>query len=331
MKREYLELRRAIAHSQTIIYPKHTKSAVNPLAENFVAAMVNKVCTSKIAAVRPPVKDEIPTVEIVMGYPGAGKSNVERDLLKKYGGNLVEADFDEFRPYDKRVFEAVRNNPLVADHYCQLPLALRDNMLYRAAEAKRHIMISTPCIDINEHPKKSVEAVFGKKGYHINITFVAANKHLCCLSNITRYFQARLNNLDCQDKQMIIPRLVAFKDHDFLCGETLKKVAFTVDGISKGAAMTMRVVDRNNKLLCDSADYLHIPHVIKAKERQPLTADEENRLAYELGFIRDAVTELGLCKQEKKILSEFFNGRLINHQSFAINMYQSKLHKGAGR
>ena len=95
--------------------------------------------------------------------------------------------------------------------------------------------------------------------------------------------------------------------------------------------MTMRVVDRNNKLLCDSADYLHIPHVIKAKERQPLTADEENRLAYELGFIRDAVTELGLCKQEKKILSEFFNGRLINHQSFAINMYQSKLHKGAGR
>lgn len=332
MKRKYLELRRAIARCDTIIYDKKTRTEVKPLAKNFVNSMINKVCTRQLAASRRPDDNETPTVEIVLGYPGAGKSDIERQLLKKYNGNLVSADFDEFRPYDKRVFGAIKENPLVADYYCQLPLALRDNMLFRAADAQRHVLISTPCIDINEHPKNSVTAIFGKKGYDINITYVTANKHLCCLSNITRYFQARRNNLDCPEEQLLIPRLVSFHDHDFLCGETQKKIAFITDALEKGSDITMRVVDRNGNQLCDSSDYHRIPHVIKEKEKRPLTADEEKRLAYELDFITESIMMLGLCKKEKQILSDFFNGRLINHQSFANNNhYYGRFNPGSER
>lgn len=319
MKDIYRELRHTIANSQTVYYPKKAKSEVVPLSENYVNLMVNKVCTQQIENSKPLEEGETPVAEVVLGYPGAGKSNVERALLKKYNGNLVGADFDEFRPYDKRVLEAIKENPLVADYYCQLPLALRDNMLYRTADARRHIMISTPCIDINEHPKNSLEAVFGKKGYHLNITYVAANKHMCCLSNITRYFQARRHNLEHPEEEPIIPRLVAFQDHDFLCGETMKKINFVVDGISHGSPITMKVVDRNNKFLCDETNYQQIPHVIKAKERQPLSPYEEKRLAYELNYINESIQILGLSKQEKRILSNFFNGRLINHQNIAYS------------
>lgn len=313
----YRELRHTIANSKTVYYPKKAKSEVEPLSETYVNLMVNKVCTQQIGKSTSIAEGETPVAEIVLGYPGAGKSNVERALLKKYNGNLVSADFDEFRPYDKRVFEAIKENPLVADYYCQLPLALRDNMLYRTADERRHIMISTPCIDINEHPKKSLEAVFGKKGYHLNITYVAANKHMCCLSNITRYFQARRHNLENPDKEPIIPRLVAFQNHDFLCGETMKKINYVVEGISHGSPITMQVVDRNNNLLCDEKNYQKIPHIIKAKEKQPLSPYEEKRLAFELNYIMESIQMLGLSKQEKRILSEFFNGRLSNHQNIA--------------
>lgn len=318
----YRELRRTIANSKTVYYSKKAKSEVEPLSESYVNLMVNKVCTQQIGKSTSIEEGETPVAEIVLGYPGAGKSNVERALLKKYNGNLVSADFDEFRPYDKRVFDAVKENPLVADYYCQLPLALRDNMLYRTADAERHIMISTPCIDINEHPKNSLEAVFGKKGYHLNITYVAANKHMCCLSNITRYFQARRHNLEHPEEEPIIPRLIAFQDHDFLCGETMKKINFVVDGISHGSPITMKVVDRNNKFLCDETNYQQIPHVIKAKERQPLSPYEEKRLAYELNYINESIQILGLSKQEKRILSNFFNGRLSNHQSLMSNKFR---------
>lgn len=320
----YCDLRHTIANSNTVYYPKKTKSEVEPLSETYINLMVNKVCTRQLSSSHPISSDERPVVEVVLGYPGAGKSSVERALLKKYDGNLVEADFDEFRSYDKRVFDAVKENPLIADYYCQLPLALRDNTLLRAADENRHILISTPCIDINNHPKDSLEALFGKRGYQINFTYVSANKHMCYLSNVTRYFQARRHNLECPENEMIIPRLVPLKSHDFLSKGTLDGVDIVVDAINKGADYNLNVVDRNNKLLSENANHNDIQHIIKAKERQPLSPYEEKRLAYELNYINESIQILGLSKEEKRILSEFFNGRLSNHQS----LISDKFHRG---
>lgn len=320
----YRELRHTIANSKTVYYPKKAKSEVEPLSETYVNLMVNKVCTQQIGKSTSIEDGETPVAEIVLGYPGAGKSNVERALLKKYNGNLVSADFDEFRPYDKRVFEAVKENPLIADYYCQLPLALRDNLLYRTADIGRHIMISTPCIDINNHPKNSLEAIFGKKGYQINFTYVSANKHMCYLSNVTRYFQARRHNLECPENEMIVPRLVSLKSHDFLSKGTLDGVDIVIDAVNKGSDFKLQVVDRNNNVLSENASYNDIPHLIKAKERQPLTPYEEKRLAYELNYINESIQMFGLSKEEKRILSEFFNGRLSNHQSLIYD----KFHRG---
>lgn len=308
----YNHLLYAIANAPENTYPKFTKNNVKKYPEDKAAHIIENVISHRLST-PPPPQDGKPRVELVMGYPGVGKTLVENELLAKYSGELLKVDYDDYRSYDSRVLETSRQNPLVADYFGQIPGGIKDGLLARAAQEGKSILLSAPALDIQASDTNSLRAMFLESGYHISVTYTAANESLCYLSNFTRHFKARMTNFNNGGRVTEIPRMVKPEVHRVISAGTRHNIHEIIDMIDRGANMSLRVVDRNNKEFA-KGDIHNIPTLARQNERRPLTPPEIERLINELNIISTAALTVGLNYQERNILSKYAKTTLYKDQ-----------------
>lgn len=308
----YNNLLYAIANAPENTYPKFTKNDVKKYPEDKAAKIIENVISHRLSLTQPP-KDGKPRVELVMGYPGAGKTTVENELLAQYPNELLKVDYDDFRSYDSRVLETSHYNPLVADYFGQIPGGIKDGLLARAAKEGKSVLLSAPALDIQASDVNSLRAMFLESGYRINVTYTSANESLCYLSNFTRHFNARKNNFNNGGIIREIPRMVKPEVHKVISAGTRHNIHEIIEMIDRGANMSLRVVDRNNKEFA-KGDIHQIPTLARQNERRRLTPPELKRLINELDMISDAALTVGLNYQERNILSKYAQTTLYQDQ-----------------
>lgn len=250
---------------------------------------------------------------MVIGYPGVGKTLIENELLAKYPNELLKVDYDDFRSYDSRVLETSRHNPLVADYFGQIPGGIKDGLLTRAAKEGKSVLLSAPALDIQASDVNSLRAMFLEIGYRTSVTYTSANESLCYLSNFTRYFKARINSLNNGCTMSEIPRMVKPEVHKVISAGTRHNVHEIIGKIDRGANISLRVVDRNNKEFAEH-DIHQIPTMARQNERRRLTPPELKRLINELDIISNVALAVGLNYQERNILSKYAQTTLYQDQ-----------------
>lgn len=103
-------------------YPKFGKNDVKKIPSDKAEKIIGNVVGHRLASVP---ADKHPHVELVLGYPGSGKTLVEEDILARYPGTILKIDYDDFRRFDSRMVEKSKENPLVADYFGQIPVLLK--------------------------------------------------------------------------------------------------------------------------------------------------------------------------------------------------------------
>lgn len=134
--------------------------------------------------------DKHPHVELVLGYPGSGKTLVEEDILARYPGTILKIDYDDFRRFDSRMVEKSKENPLVADYFGQIPGAIKDRLMMGAAANGQSVLISAPALDIQSSPENSLKALFLNKGYRLNVVYINAGEGIVLFKQLHPPFQS---------------------------------------------------------------------------------------------------------------------------------------------
>jgi len=325
----YHNLAYTVAHAKINIYPEFTKQDVTKIPEETAKKIIDNVVSHRLASVKKSSRK--PHVELVLGYPGAGKTLVEEELSLRYPNELIKVDYDEFRSYDKRVLAVSDKNPLVADYFYQIPCGIKDTLLDEAAKEGKSVLLSAPALDIKANPQNSLKAMFIDRGYRINVTYTAANENLCYLSNFTRHFKSRLNNLNNPGGKREIPRVITPEVHKVISAGTRHNIHELVSLADQGFDIGFTMVDRNNKPF--EVNDIHAISVLAAKNerRLPLTPPEMKRLIVEMDIIAKAVETVGINKLEKKLLDGLVNGALYERliaKSLPLKMPTFVHHQG---
>lgn len=304
----YNKLINTLNHYIPVVYTKQVRAMVEVLDKDYISKLAQEAAIQTLQQAHP--SQDKPSVEIVLGYPGAGKTTVEHKIQTKYNGNIINADFDNFRQFDSRLFSSIRQNPLNADFFTQVPAEIRKKLLRQVSSEKKNVIISAPHLPLFDTNKYSIFSTFGSD-YNINITYIAANQHLCCLSNFTRYYSAMLNNLD-SDKDFVIPRLLSPKDHQNLSNGTKQNVFEITKKLNNKQNFNFEIVDREGNTLWKKGDIRQIIPTIKKRENAPLTFEETKRLQYELEYINMAINKIGISNKEARMLDTFLKGHIKN-------------------
>lgn len=168
---------------------------------------------------------------------------MEEDILARYPGTILKIDYDDFRRFDSRMVEKSKENPLVADYFGQIPGAIKDRLMMGAAANGQSVLISAPALDIQSSPENSLKALFLNKGYRLNVVYINAGEELCFLSNFTRHFKARANNLNNPDGNFDIPRMVRPEVHRAISAGTRQNINEIVGMIGRGENVSLKMVD----------------------------------------------------------------------------------------
>ena len=289
-------------------YPKFGKNDVKKSPSDKAEKIIGNVVRHRLASVP---ADKHPHVELVLGYPGSGKTLVEEDILARYPGTILKIDYDDFRRFDSRMVEKSKENPLVADYFGQIPGAIKDRLMMGAAANGQSVLISAPALDIQSSPENSLKALFLNKGYRLNVVYINAGEELCFLSNFTRHFKARANNLNNPDGNFDIPRMVRPEVHRAISAGTRQNINEIVGMIGRGENVSLKMVDRDNREI-PFTNIEAVPHIARRRERSPLNPAEIDRLVNELSIISDAIQKVGINGREKKILADFMQGALYS-------------------
>lgn len=305
----YNKLIGTLNHHTPVFYTKQVRAAVEILDKEHVAKIAEDACRSALLSAKP--SEQTPSVEIILGYPGAGKTTVENKIRQNYHENIINADFDNFRKFDSRLFNTIQTNPLTADFFSQVPAEIRKELLRQTAKEKKNVLISAPYLSLFEQNKYSIFSTFSPNDYNINITYIAANQHLCCLSNFTRYFSALFNNLKSRE-DFIIPRLLSPKQHQILSNHTKENIREISENFNKNRNFNFEIVDREGKSLWKNGASHQITPVIKRRENTPLNFGEIKRLQYEMEYINMVVNSIGIGSKEAHMLETFLKGYIQN-------------------
>ena len=289
-------------------YPKFGKNDVKKIPSDKAEKIIGNVVGHRLASVP---ADKHPHVELVLGYPGSGKTLVEEDILARYPGTILKIDYDDFRRFDSRMVEKSKENPLVADYFGQIPGAIKDRLMMGAAANGQSVLISAPALDIQSSPENSLKALFLNKGYRLNVVYINAGEELCFLSNFTRHFKARANNLNNPDGNFDIPRMVRPEVHRAISAGNRQNINEIVGMIGRGENVSLKMVDRDNREI-PFTNIEAVPHIARRRERSPLNPAEIDRLVNELSIISDAIQKVGINGREKKILADFMQGALYS-------------------
>lgn len=141
-------------------YPKFGKNDVKKIPSDKAEKIIGNVVGHRLASIP---ADKHPHVELVLGYPGSGKTLVEEDILARYPGTILKIDYDDFRRFDSRMVEKSKENPLVADYFGQIPGAIKDRLMMGAAANGQSVLISAPALDIQSFAGKFPESAFSEQ------------------------------------------------------------------------------------------------------------------------------------------------------------------------
>lgn len=278
-------------------YPKFNKNNVKEIPNDKLKKIVNNVIEHRLNAILCCKK---PYAEIILGYPGGGKTLIENDILAHYDRKIQKIDYDDFRHFDSRALYKSRQHPLIADYMTQIPLAIRDHLIVESSKKSQNVLISAPFFNNFQTMAKSL----ANRGYKINITYLCAKEELCYLSNLTRYFKARKNNINSSNANFVIPRVIGQAVHHQISVATRHNIDVITEMISQGHNINLKMVDRCNREIPFS-DIKDVPQIARHKERAPLNLEEMERLTNELNFISRTIIKVGIDEKEKKIVSDF--------------------------
>ena len=74
-------------------YPKFGKNDVKKIPSDKAEKIIGNVVGHRLASVP---ADKHPHVELVLGYPGSGKTLVEEDILARYPGTILKLTMTNF-------------------------------------------------------------------------------------------------------------------------------------------------------------------------------------------------------------------------------------------
>ncbi len=243
-------------------------------------------------------KSEHPQAFVLGGQPGAGKSNLAKEICKNLHDNVVEINGDLFRKYHPDYQKFIENNPLtMPEKTAEFSATVTQEILKKAIKEKYNVVIEGT-FRTSETPTKTLK-LFKNNKYKTNVLIQSCDKNLSWQSCMERYEKGKKIN----PKEA---RYTDKKHHDLVVKNLIGNVKKVQDsGLADNIKIFIRKGDRemkNEEVYDSEKGKLDVHEVEK-------NINPKNEFEYEFGEIKITSTdEIGEPFKSKLKKDIFFKG-----------------------